>query len=82
MSTKIVGSNAPEFASDALAMPGKSFERGYGQNGYGGASSDNPGNRTASGYLPDMGKPINDQLGKVKPGNVPTAFGIKDPNKR
>lgn len=48
MAQDIVGSKMPEFASDAL----KPNKNGYGQNGYGGASSDNPGESTQSGFLP------------------------------
>jgi len=48
MATDIVGSNLPPFASDAL----RESKRGYGQNGYGGASSDLPGENTNSGFLP------------------------------
>jgi hypothetical protein len=48
MTTKVVGSDMPSFVSDAL----KEDKRGYGQNGYGGASSDLPGQRTTSGFLP------------------------------
>jgi hypothetical protein len=48
MAQDIVGSNLPEFASDAL----KESKAGYGQNGYAGASSDEPGQNTQSGFLP------------------------------
>lgn len=53
MSTDVVGSDMPSLASDAL----KQDKRGYGQNGYGGASSDLPGQKTTSGFLPqaDLG---------------------------
>lgn len=73
MSTDIVGSSQPEFASDQL----KSSKRGYGQNQFGGASSDLPNESTKSGFLPGPGAPVNDQLRKLKGDNVPTAFGIK-----
>lgn len=49
MATDVVGSKMPGFASDAL----KPSKAGYGQNGYAGASSDLPGERTTSGFLPD-----------------------------
>lgn len=45
MSTDIVGSKQPTFASDQL-RPDRS---GYGQNAYGGASSDTPKERTRAG---------------------------------
>jgi hypothetical protein len=51
MAQDIVGSNMPDFASDALKVPKP--KRGYGQNGFNGASSDLPGERTTSGFLPD-----------------------------
>ncbi len=80
MSTDIVGSKTPEFASDQFATPGLSFEKGYGQNQYGGASSDVSGHRTTSGFLPGPGTPINSQLRKLKGDNVPPAFGMKKPD--
>ena len=48
MAVQVVGSKMPTFASDAL----KPSKAGYGQNGFGGPSSDTPGERTASGFLP------------------------------
>lgn len=39
----------PSLASDAL----KPSKAGFGQNGYGGASSDLPGENTRSGFLPE-----------------------------
>lgn len=73
MSANIVGSNQPEFASDQL----KPSKQGYGQNQFGGASSDVPGESTKSGFLPGPGTPINDQLRTVKGDAVPPAFGMK-----
>lgn len=78
MSTKIVGSNVPEFASDQL-RPSKA---GYGQNLFGGASSDLPGENTRSRFLPGVGTLVNDQLRKVSSDQMPTTFGMRDPNKR
>lgn len=46
MTEQVVGSQAPSLASDAL----KEDKRGYGQNGYGGASSDTPSQRTTTGF--------------------------------
>lgn len=71
MTTKVVGSNEPTFASEQL----RPSNAGYGQNQFGGPSSDNPGKRTASGYLPDPGEPVNDQLRKVSSDQYPTTFG-------
>ncbi len=50
MADDIVGSKMPTLASEALT-PNKA---GYGQNGYGGASSDVPGENTGSGFLPGV----------------------------
>lgn len=47
MSTDIVGSNFP----DAAVMDSDGDD--YGMNGFDGASSDQPGQRTKSGFLPD-----------------------------
>lgn len=48
MTTDIVGSKQPQFASEA-----KPDNSGYGQNGFQGPSSDLPGKRTTSGFLPE-----------------------------
>src|SRR5579872_2575677 len=48
MSTDVVGSAFPTFPDEQL-MPSK---RGYGQNGFAGASSDMPGENTKSYFLP------------------------------
>lgn len=48
MSVNVVGSNFPTIASDQL----RETKRGYGQNQFGGASSDLPGENTQSGFLP------------------------------
>lgn len=71
-----VASNEPTFASDVPKS-----NRGYGQNGFAGASSDLPGQRTTSGFLPDCGTPVNDQLRKVKSDQYPAAFGMKKQGK-
>lgn len=77
MATDIVGSKSPTFASDAL-RPSK---RGYGQNGYGGASSDTPGQRTTSGFLPQTdlaaGVAANKQCRTVSAAPLKPAFGQK-----
>lgn len=78
MGTKVVGSNMPDFASDQL----KPSKAGYGQNGFGGASSDTPGENTRSGFLPGVGTPVNDQLRKVSTDQYPPTFGMKNPTKR
>lgn len=49
MAQDVVGSNLSDQASDQL----KESSANYGQNGYSGASSDLPGKRTTSGFLPD-----------------------------
>ena len=48
MATDIVGSRQPTFPSEE-----KNDNSGYGQNGFGGPSSDLPGKRTTSGFLPE-----------------------------
>lgn len=75
MASNIVGSNSPQFASDAL----KPSKRGYGQNGYGGASSDTPGQRTTSGFLPacSLGGATNDQMRKVSAEPLKPTHGAK-----
>jgi hypothetical protein len=40
-------------------------DNGYGQNGYRGPSSDLPGKRTTSGFLPKATAPINAQMRKI-----------------
>jgi len=78
----IVGSKMTDFASDAL----KPSKVGYGQNGFGGASSDTPGEKTSSDFLPGPGTPINDQTrmlqnsGKEKV--VSDAFGMESARAR
>ena len=54
---KIVGSKMPAQASDQL----RPDQKGYGQNGYGGASSDLPGENTQSGFAKTT-DPIRDTL--------------------
>ena len=82
MAIDVVGSKMPEFASDAL----KPSKAGYGQNNFGGASSDLPNERTSSNFLPQAGTPINDQTrmlqnsGKEKV--VPDAFGMQSARAR
>lgn len=77
MTTNIVGSDEPDFASEQL----EPSNAGYGQNGFGGPSSDTPGTRTASGFLPDPGKPVNSQLRKQDATPIATTFGMKKPAK-
>lgn len=57
MATDIKGSNQPTLASDQL----KPEQKGYGQNGYGGASSDLPGENTETGFA-KTADPIRDTL--------------------
>lgn len=51
MAQNIVGSKMTDFPAEQLT-PQKP-KQGYGQNGFNGASSDLPGERTTSGFLPD-----------------------------
>lgn len=74
MAEKIVASAEPTYASDV-----RQSNDGYGQNGFGGASSDLPGKNTRSGFLPGPDTPVNDQLRKVKSDQYPAAFGMKQP---
>jgi hypothetical protein len=57
-------------------------ENAYGQNGYQGPSSDNPGEKTATGFVPQSSVP-NDGW-QTRPVSaeqkVPTTFGTKNPN--
>lgn len=76
MASEIVGSKISDSAADQL----KPSQRNYGQNGYGGASSDLPHQNTRSGFLPGCGTPVNDQLRNVKANPYPTTFGNKNPN--
>jgi len=50
MAQEIVGSRMPTLASDALHPS----DRGYGQNGFAGPSSDEPGQNSKSGFLPGV----------------------------
>lgn len=56
MAEDIVGSKMPSFASDAL----REDKRGYGQNGFGGASSDHATERTCSDLAKDLEKSADD----------------------
>lgn len=73
MAEKIVGSNEPQFASQEF----KPSNRGYGQNQFGGPSSDTPGKRTASGFLPDPGTRVNDQTRTVSAAPYPPTHGAR-----
>lgn len=68
----------PTFASDAL----KPSKEGYGQNGYGGASSDVPGEKTTSDFLPQPGTPVNDQTRTLVGKTAPDAFGMASARSR
>lgn len=78
MTTNVVGSKMPDQASESLKLS----KAGYGQNGFGGASSDLPNEATTAGLLPQADlagakvarkkiqeRPISDQL-------MPTSFGM------
>lgn len=75
MSTNIVGSNEPDSVAEQLAPS----SRLYGQNGFSGPSSDTPDKRTASGFLPGPGTPVNNQLRKVDASPLPITAGMKKP---
>ena len=89
MADDVVGSNMPSLVSEAL----KPNKAGYGQNGYGGASSDLPGENTSSGFLPGISQAdIDTALGNVNPkdardtvrdrsgkGNPPAPKDFKQP---
>jgi hypothetical protein len=53
----------------------------YGQNGYTGASSDLPGQRTSTGFLPQCAAPKGDnwQTRKVSAEPLKAAHGMKSP---
>ena len=73
MSTQFATSKVPTLASDQL----KPSKAGYGQNQFGGPSSDNPGERTASDFLPS--DPVRDRL--IREGhhdNSGTDDAVKD----
>ncbi len=85
MAQDIVGSKMPSLASEAL----KPSKAGYGQNGYGGASSDLPGENTRSGFLPATDLQgamdrvsLKDRLykgGRSGKGNPPAPRDFKQP---
>lgn len=84
MSTNVVGSNMPTLPSAQL----RETKSGYGQNGFGGASSDLPGENSQSGFLPrcDVVAATSDSIGGTDgayPGGrtgkaPPRASGPKD----
>ena len=85
MTEQIVGSKMPALASDAL----KPSKAGYGQNGFGGASSDMPGENTQSQFLPGANlQTAYDQVsktdgayagGRTGKGNPPAPKDFKQP---
>ena len=78
MAEDVVGSKMPGLASEGL----KPSKAGYGQNGYGGDSSDVPGESTRSGFLPgvDLPKAMADmkavETRKVSANSPPLSFGM------
>ncbi len=79
MVTEIFGSKQKTFPSEQ-----KPDNSGYGQNGFGGPSSDEPGKRTTSGFLPDNASaaPGDWQTRHVPAGQgVPTNPGTKGASK-
>jgi hypothetical protein len=74
MGTEIVGSHEPTLASDALHPS----DRGFGQNGFSHASSDLPGEKSVSGFLPAAVLPKgNPQTRHVSDAGFPAAHGMK-----
>ena len=64
-------------ATDVVGSKMKA-DNGYGQNGYSGASSDLPGQKTTSGVLPQVAVPADNwQTRNVGTKNVPSTFGMK-----
>jgi hypothetical protein len=65
------------FQSDVLVVgSAEKAKNGYGQNGYQGASSDLPGQKTTSGFLPQSSvDPSKWQTRDVSQEQYPTAFG-------
>jgi pyocin large subunit-like protein len=58
----------------------KRSNSGYGQNGYQGPSSDEPGQHTTSGFLPQATVPANEhQLRTVSAESYPIHPGMKSP---
>lgn len=79
MATDVVGSKMPQFASEQL----KPSKAGYGQNQFGGASSDMPGEHTTSGFLPQVTAPlVNSQARTLTGKTVPDAVGMASARSR
>lgn len=82
MSTDVVGSHMPSLASEQTLS-----DRGYGQNAYSGASSDEPGRNTTSGFLPkaDLAGARSDrrqmQQRPVSADPLSTTFGMHPPKR-
>lgn len=73
MATQFVAGKVPTLASNQL----KPSKAGYGQNGFGGPSSDNPGERTTSRFLPS--DPVRDRLiGEGHHDNSGTDDAVQD----
>lgn len=70
----------PPFESEVFIGSKEKAENGYGQNGYQGPSSDLPGERTTSGFLPQSSVPASGwQTRSVSAEQLPAAHGMKGP---
>jgi hypothetical protein len=86
MVEEIVGSQIPEFASDAFKKPSDNTKTGYGQNGYQGASSDtdlsNPTQSAMAVALPPVdlkGALAKAGLPQSEPAKRPVPVDFKQP---
>ncbi len=83
MAQDVVGSKLPTFASDQTTKS----TRGFGQNGYGGASSETPGKaRLISKGLSDVSPPLcvipaNNQVRTVSAKPIKSASNMHSPDK-
>jgi len=64
-------------SGDTFIKGDEPANNGFGQNGFTGASSDLPGKRTTTGFLPQASAPINSQARKVDASPIPTTYGHK-----
>lgn len=74
--------STPPLNEDTFIPSHEAANNGYGQNGYLGPSSDLPGQRTTSGFLPDVTLPKTDhnwQTRDVSKNTYPTTFGHHKP---
>lgn len=76
-----IGSKMPDEVADQLQATGNKH---YGQNGFGGPSSDEPGAVTKSGFLPgpENDALVNSQMRTLAAGNVKDGFGMESARSR